>query len=64
MSQPKQNNKNDLGRSYEVLADSYKATPQKKRLFWSNPYKIEIMITSLIDMLELPNFDHMRTSTI
>ena len=29
-----------------------KTTPQKKRFFWSNPYKIEIMITSLIEMLE------------
>ena len=27
-------------------------------LFWSNPHKIEVMMTSLIDMLELPNFDH------
>ena len=58
MSQPKKNNKNDLGTSYEVLADYYKTTPQKKRFFWSNPYKTEIMITSLIDTLELPNFEN------
>ena len=30
-----------------------KTTPQKKWYFWSNPYKIEVMITSLIEMLEL-----------
>ena len=30
----------------------------------SNPYKIEAVITSLIEMLELPNFGHMNTSTI
>ena len=41
-----------------------KSTPPKKLFFWSNPYKIEIMITSLIEMLELPNFGHMITSTI
>ena len=28
-----------------------------------NPYKIEVMITPLIEMLELPNFGHMSTST-
>ena len=28
------------------------------------PYKIEFVITSLIEMLELPNFGHMTTSTI
>ena len=38
--------------------------PSKKAVFWPNPYKIEIMITSLIEMLELPNFGHMTTSTI
>ena len=35
----------------------------KKRFFWSNPYKIEV-ITSLIEMLELPNLGHMTTSAI
>ena len=30
----------------------------KKQFFWSNPYKIEIMITFLIEMLQLPNFGH------
>ena len=38
--------------------------PSKKRFFWSNPYKVEVMITSLIQMLELPNFRHMTTSII
>ena len=54
--------------SYLVPLPNYwtwtKTTPQKKRFFWSNPYKIEIMITSVIEMLELPNFGHMTTSTV
>ena len=29
-----------------------------------NPYKIEVMITSLVEMLELRNFGRMTTSTI
>ena len=33
----------------------------KDHPLWSNPYKIEVMITSLIEMLELPNFSHMTT---
>ena len=41
-----------------------KTTSQKKWFFWSNPYKIEVMITSLLEMLELPNFGHMTTPTI
>ena len=41
-----------------------KATPQKKCFFRSNLYKIEAMITSLIQMLQLPNFGHMTTSTL
>ena len=36
--------------------------PSKKWFFWSKPYKIEVMITSAIEMLELPNFGHMTTS--
>ena len=35
--------------------------PSKKEFFWSNPYKIDVMITSLIEMLE---FCHMTISTI
>ena len=41
-----------------------KTTLQKKRFFWSNPYKIEVMITSLLEILELPNFGHMTRFTI
>ena len=26
-------------------------------IFWSNPYEIEVIITSLIEMLEMPNSD-------
>ena len=33
-------------------------------LFSSNSYKIEIVITSLIEMLELANFGYMNISTI
>ena len=36
----------------------------KKRFFCSNPYKIEVMITFLIEMVQLPNFGHMTTSII
>ena len=32
--------------------------------FCSNPYKIEFMITSLIEIIDLPNFGHMTASTI
>ena len=31
---------------------------------WSNPYKSEVMITSLVEMLELPNFGRMIISTL
>ena len=41
-----------------------KTAPEKKRFFWSNPYKIELMNTSLIQMLQIPNFGHMTTATI
>ena len=33
-------------------------------VFLVKSYKIEVMITSLIDMLDLPNFGHMTASTI
>ena len=39
----------------------------KKLVFlvnWSNPYKFEVIITSLIEILHLPNFGHMTTYTI
>ena len=32
--------------------------------FWSKPIKTEVTTTSLIEMLEVPNFGHMTTSTI
>ena len=38
--------------------------PSKTVVFWSNPYKIEVVITSLIEMLQLPNFSHMNTFTM
>ena len=38
--------------------------PSKKWFFRSNPYKIKVMITSLIEMVELQNFGPMSTSTI
>ena len=38
--------------------------PLKKQFFWSNPYKIEVMITSIMEMLVLPNFGYITTSTI
>ena len=38
--------------------------PSKKVFFWSNPYKMEVMITSLIEVLQLLNFDPIPTSTI
>ena len=43
---------------------STRTTTQKKQFFWSNPYKLEVVITSLIKMLEWPNFGHMNKSTI
>ena len=35
--------------------------PSKKWFYWSNPNKIEVMITSFIEMLELLNFGHTIT---
>ena len=37
--------------------------PSKKRFFWSQPYKTKIM-SSVIEMLDLPIFDHMTTFAI
>ena len=36
--------------------------PSKMCFFWSNLYKNDVTITSLIQMLELPNFGHMTIS--
>ena len=57
-----------ISRPYLVPVPNYwtptNSTPQKHGFFWSNSYKINVMITSLIEMLELPNFDHKTTPTI
>ena len=37
--------------------------PSKTCFFWSNLFKIEIMITFLIEMLQLPDFVHMTTTS-
>ena len=54
-----------IARPYLVPVPNYwtwtKTNPQKKWFFRWNPYKIEIMITSVVEMLELPNFGHMTT---
>ena len=54
---------------YLVLVPNYwtwtKSTLQKIVLFFClNPYKVEVMIISFIEMLELPNFCPMTASTI
>ena len=36
--------------------------PQKKCSFWSNPYKIEVMITSPIEVQQLQIFVHLAIS--
>ena len=44
-----------------------RAPLKKKKKKWfsrSNLYKIEVLITSLIEMPELPNIGHMATSTM
>ena len=57
-----------ISRSYLPAVPIYwtltKATLQEKGFFWSSPCEIEIMITFLIGMLELPKLGHMTISTI
>ena len=57
-----------ISRPYLAPGPNYwtwtKTTPRKKGHFWSNSYEIEVMITSLIEMLELPYFGQITTSTI
>ena len=57
-----------ISRSYLVPVLSYwtwtNRIPKKNRFFWSNTSKIEVMKTSLIEMLELPHFGHMVTSAM
>ena len=38
--------------------------PSRNMFFWSNPYKIEVLLTSVIEMLQLRNFGHMTIFTI
>ena len=58
----------EISSSYLVPIQNYwtqtKTTSQKKWFLRSNPYKIKVMTTSLIEMLDLRNFVHMTTSTI
>ena len=57
----------EISRPYLVPVPNYWTstnTTPKKWFFWSNPYKVEVMITSLIEMLKLPKIGHMTTSTI
>ena len=53
---------------YLVAVPNYgtwtKTTPQKMWFYWPNLYKIEVVITSLIEMLEFSNFGNMNASTI
>ena len=39
-------------------------TPHKKRFFCSNLYKIEVIIISIMKMLEFTNFGHITTAKI
>ena len=50
--------------SNAIPSPSPKLLISKMLFFLLNLYKIEVVITCLIDMLELPNFDHMTKSTI
>ena len=62
---------------FTILVQHFKAIPSagpkllnlnlnqtSKTIFRSNSYKSEVMITSHIEMLELPNFGQMTTSAI
>ena len=40
------------------LLNLHQDCPSKNRFFWSNPYRIKSIITSLGEMLELPKYDH------
>ena len=52
-----------ISRPYLKLQTLNQDHPSKNWFFWSNPYKIEVLITPLIETLELPNFGHMTTYT-
>ena len=51
-----------ISRSYLVTVSNYwtwtRSAPQKNRSLWSNSYKIKVMVTSPIVMIELSNFGH------
>ena len=55
-------------RPYLVSMPNYwtwtNTVPQNNGFFWSNSYKIEFIIASLLEMPELPGFGHMTRSTI
>ena len=50
--------------SPKLLILNQEHTSKKIVFLWSNSYKIGIMIASLIEMVELPHFGQMTTSTI
>ena len=54
-----------ISRAYLVSVSDYctwtKTTTQKNWVFWSYLFKIQVMITSLIEMLELKKTVHMTT---
>ena len=41
-----------------------KSIPLKIWFFWRNPYKTDVMTAPLIEMLDLPNFGLMTSSTV
>ena len=47
-----------------LLTGSPKLRKLNQVIFWSYPYKVEVMVTSFIEMLELSIFGHMTTSTV
>ena len=51
----------NLSPAYKIFIDRPEH-PLKNCFFCPNPYKIEVMITSVIEALEFPNFGHMTTS--
>ena len=56
----------ETSKPYLVPVPNYwaltKNITQKSRFFWSNPYKTSLIEN--IEMLDLPNFVHMTTSTM
>ena len=66
LAEPRQNPPHHLPppTSFFPLLNFNQEQPSKNKFLWSNPYKIDVMITSHIEMLDLQKFDHMTTSTI